>query len=350
MPSSSRRRTTLEIPWRTLFKVIAAIALVWLLVELVQIILLVIVAVLLAVTLDPVVAWLQGRGLGRSAATALVTAVLSVAVIGFLWLTWSQLASQAEFVAGRFGELEQWLWPKLPQWLRSSVGSATGGDLSATLGAFVLRFAQSATFALGVAALGLFLTIYLLIEGQATYEWLLAFVPKHQRPKVEQTVSECRRVVFAYAAGNVITSVIATAFTLVLLTVLKVPAALLLALMAGLSDFVPVIGFILSTIPAAVLSVTVSGTTLLLVVAGYVAYNAVETYVLSPWAYGERMKLSNVAVILAFAIGAQVAGVIGALIALPVAAIYPSIERIWLREQVGAETVREHRAIERKAG
>lgn len=61
-----------------------------------------------------------------------------------------------------------------------------------------------------------------------------------------------------------------------------------------------------------------------------------------------RLKLSNVAVVLAFAVGAELAGVVGALIALPIAAAYPAIERIWLREQVGEETVREHKAIAAK--
>jgi predicted PurR-regulated permease PerM len=133
------------------------------------------------------------------------------------------------------------------------------------------------------------------------------------------------------------------------LTLLKVPAALLLALLAGLSDFVPVIGFIVSSIPAILLSVTVSTTTALIVVAFYIAYNTVEQYLLSPWAYGNRLKLSNVAVILAFAVGAQVAGIIGALIALPIAALYPPIERIWLRTKLGDEVVEEHRAIESEA-
>jgi predicted PurR-regulated permease PerM len=58
------------------------------------------------------------------------------------------------------------------------------------------------------------------------------------------------------------------------------------------------------------------------------------------------MRLSDVAVILAFAVGAELAGVIGALIALPVAALYPTIERIWLREQLPEDTVREHRELE----
>jgi predicted PurR-regulated permease PerM len=351
VPASDRRRLTIELPWRTLLKVIAAVALVWLAVELVPIILLVVVAVLLAVTLNPVVCWVQqrGLGLGRAAATTIVTTALLLIIAGFLWLTWTELASQADYVARHFDQMAQRIWSRLPGWIQDSLGSAAGGDPGGVIGPYLLRLARSTTYAIGVAALGFFLMIYLLIEGRETYEWLLAFVAREKRPKVQQTVEECERVVFAYVAGNVITSIIATAFTLVLLLALNVPAALLLALVAGLSDFVPVIGFIVSLIPAAVLALTVSPKTLLLVVAGYIAYNAVETYLISPWAYGDRMKLSNVVIILAFAVGAEVAGVIGALIALPIAAIYPSIERIWLKAQVGSETVREHRAIERKA-
>jgi predicted PurR-regulated permease PerM len=128
---------------------------------------------------------------------------------------------------------------------------------------------------------------------------------------------------------------------------LGVPAALLLAVIAGVSDFLPVIGFILGAFPTILLALTVSGTTALLAAGFYVAYNTVENYILSPWAYGGRLKLSNVAVILAFVIGGEVAGVIGALIALPVAAAYPAIEKIWLRERLPDETIREHQQLNR---
>jgi predicted PurR-regulated permease PerM len=190
------------------------------------------------------------------------------------------------------------------------------------------------------------LTIYLLIEGRQTYAWLIAFVPRRHRPKVERTAAESHDVIWAYVVGNGITSIIAFAATLLALWFLEVPAALLLALMAGLSDLVPVIGFIVSAIPAVLLAFTVSNTTALLVVGFYLLYNAVEAYVLTPWAYGNRMKLSDVAVIVGFAAGAQLGGVIGALIALPIAALYPTIERIWLREELPDDTVREHRLIE----
>ena len=152
-------------------------------------------------------------------------------------------------------------------------------------------------------------------------------------------------MIFAYVAGNVLTSVFAGLFVLILLWVMKVPAALLLALVAALFDFVPVIGFIASSIFAVAMALTVSPATAIIVFSLYLVYHVTENYVISPWAYGDFLRLSNVAVILAFAVGAELAGVIGALIALPIAAAYPAIERIWLREQLPAATVREHQEL-----
>jgi predicted PurR-regulated permease PerM len=132
------------------------------------------------------------------------------------------------------------------------------------------------------------------------------------------------------------------------LTILKVPAALLLAALAGICDFVPVLGFIVSAVPAVLLALTVSVTTALIVGAIYVAYHAVENYLIAPHVYGDRLRLSNLAVLLAFAVGAGLFGVIGALLALPIAAMYPCIEDIWLRDYLGRDAVNRHRRIERK--
>jgi predicted PurR-regulated permease PerM len=103
-------------------------------------------------------------------------------------------------------------------------------------------------------------------------------------------------------------------------------------------------------VPAIVLAVTVSPRTALVVAMLYAVYHTVENYAIAPYVYGDRLKLSNVVVVVSCAVGAELAGVIGALIALPAAAIYPAIERIWLRDTLAEDTVKEHRAIERKAG
>jgi predicted PurR-regulated permease PerM len=345
MQEPVRQRVVLELPWRTILKILAAAALVWCLLQLAQTIVVIVVAVLLAVTLEPAVRWLEGRRLPRATAAIAVSLALLVLVSAFLWMTWSSVVAQSEQVAKSFVALWQQVSPRLPSPLRSAVSE--GGSAWTAAGSYAVSVVESVSAAVAILILAYVLAIYLLLDGRRVRAWVLAFVPARHRLRAERTVDEGRDVIAGYMAGNLLTSVIATVVTLVALSILGVPAALFLALLAGLSDFVPVVGFVVSAIPALVLALTVSQKTALLVVVFYIAYNTVENYLLSPWAYGSRMRLSDVAVILAFAVGAELAGVIGALIALPVAALYPTVEKIWLREQLPDETVQEHRELEK---
>ena len=68
------------------------------------------------------------------------------------------------------------------------------------------------------------------------------------------------------------------------------------------------------------------------------------------WIYGGRLRLSNVAVLVAFAIAAELGGVGGALLAMPIAATYPTIEKLWLRDQLSDDVVAEHEAVKRRSG
>ena len=342
MAQPRRRRILVDIRWVTLAKILAAAALVWMWLTLVELVLVLIVAVLLAVTLNPVVDWFERHGWPRWGAAGLMFVGVLVALGGFGWLTWTSVTDQASYASTHISQLEHELLDKVPPWLRQSAGAGGGEGVQSGLAMWALRFARSAISAIVVSVLALILTMYLVVEAQATTDWLLAFVPQDKRGRAQQTIVEAQRVIFAYVAGNVLTSIMAAVFVLVLLSILKVPAALLLALIAGLFDFVPVIGFIASSIFAIAMALTVSPTTALIVAGLYLAYHLVENYLISPWAYGDRLKLSNVAVILAFAVGGELAGVIGALIALPIAAAYPAIERIWLREKLPEDTVTEH--------
>jgi predicted PurR-regulated permease PerM len=82
-----------------------------------------------------------------------------------------------------------------------------------------------------------------------------------------------------------------------------------------------VLGFYLSCAPAMAMAATQSGTLALSMIPIYLSYDFIENYVLAPHVYGHRLRMSKLAVLLSFAIGAQLAGVIGALLALPLAAI-----------------------------
>ena len=191
----------------------------------------------------------------------------------------------------------------------------------------------------------LVLTVYLLIEWKSTVEWLMAFVPQDQRPKVRRTLADARATVFSYVVGNALTSVITAVATFVALVVLKVPAALVLAIIAGLFDFIPVVGFMLSLGITALLAATVSMTAVWGVIAFYVVFNAVENYFIAPKIYGHELELSKLAVLIAVAVGGQLGGVMGALLALPIAAVYPTIERLWLRDQLNSDTVEIHKRL-----
>ena len=173
--------------------------------------------------------------------------LVGVGVFG--WLTWASVTDQATYASSHISEFEHELLDKLPPWMRDAAGRQDRRRRGCPVGAGAVRapFARSAVSALVVSVLALHPDDVSGGRGAGDRDWLLAFVPKAKRGKAEQTIAEAQRVIFAYVAGNVLTSVMAALFVLIMLSVMKVPAALLLALIAGMFDFVPVIGFIASS-------------------------------------------------------------------------------------------------------
>jgi predicted PurR-regulated permease PerM len=217
------------------------------------------------------------------------------------------------------------------------------------MSAIAAKVPEIGSAVLTAAAMTLFafiLTLYLLADGRSTYEWVFAYVPRAHRAKANETVAGVTEAVFAYVAGNLLTSLFAAVFILVSLTLLKVPAAFMLAMLAGMCDFVPILGFFVALTPAVLVALTISPATAVAVVGLYGLCSAIENYAIAPKVYGHHLKLSGVAVLLGLVIGAALGGIIGALLALPVVAAYPIIERIWLRESLGTTVLAEHARLE----
>ena len=146
--------------------------------------------------------------------------------------------------------------------------------------------------------------------------------------------------------GNLITSFLAFLATWIVLQVLNVPAALLLGLLAGVLDLVPIVGFFLSAAPAVLLAALVSQAVAVTVTVFYVFYNTLENYYITPKVYGHELQLSDLAVVAAFLIGAELGGVLGALVSLPLASVYPFVEDAWLTRAGRRTLADEHREIE----
>ena len=337
MPSRSR---VVDISFATFLRAILAAALVWMWWLLWRWLLVFGLAALVAVALDPVVQWLEARGVRRTYGAMLTGLVLVLLLVGFVWVAGASIAEQTRVLGARITEIRETVWPRIPPQLQQVLSSVSPSGQTI---AGALRAITGGVAGVGVA---LVLTIYLLLDGRRTYEWLLAFVPPSHRPRMDDTALAARRVAAAYVRGNVVTSVLCAVCTYVALALMQVPAALVLALLAGIFDFVPVIGFILSAVPAVLLGAAVSPMVALAVAAFFVLYNLVENYYIAPKVYGRELRLSDLAVVAAFLVGAELGGVLGALISLPLAAMYPAIEQIWFTSSNLADTAVAHQRIE----
>jgi predicted PurR-regulated permease PerM len=336
----SQEPRTVDVSFRTLLKVVAVVALAWIWLMLWQWLLIVLVAVFLAVALEPPVGWLSRHVMRRRFAAPVVMLLLVAVVIGFVALSGASLPEQARTVGESLQTFRTRVVERMPEGLRGWMTSLETSNFSVT--------ALGRALVGGLAGLGvaIVLAVYFLIDGRRTYLWLTAFVPRPARARVHETAVESREVVAAYVRGNLITSAMATVATLVFLLALGVPAALFLALIAGIFNLLPVVGILISAVPAVLLGLTVSTTTGIAVAAFYAIYNIVENYYIQPKVYGRAMQLSDIAVIIAFLIGAELGGVLGALVALPIAAIYPVVERVWLRDSRRADLPETHAQIE----
>ena len=342
----------LRIPFTTLLKVALFVLLVVCVVKLWPVIIMIIVAVLLAVMLAPLVDWLARHRLRRGGGIAVVTVLLFGLLAVFLFTVVPAMGRQVKELAGDLPKVGQQIAARFPpaavliESVRQPMnaeqfkGWLTRGFVAARYGAEALT---------GVV-LVLVISIYLVVEGKQVYEWLVSFAPPEQRGKWSRTAEEVRRVILAYMRGQIITCFLCGGVALTTLMLLRVPAALPLAVLAFFCDLIPVVGTIIMTVPAVLLALLVGPVQATIVFVVYMAYHLVESYWIIPRIYGGQMRLSTLTVLLAITVGGALQGAVGAVLILPFVAAYPIVERIWLRGHLQEDTVERHAALERDEG
>ena len=330
------QKVELHIPWITFVKVFAvgltayAIYILW------PLLLLVFLALFLAVTLHAFVDWLDDKGLQHWASLLVVIGGLLTMLVVSLALIVPTLINRAGTFSHSLPQLYEEAFKQLPVSgamrlnIEHLLGSANWPEAYTWLG----NFWSAGGIALGGLSeivLLLVISLYLVIDGSKTYEWLLAFFSPLKRAKQRLTSGEISQVIFGYVTGQFITSVLVTVYAFAVLVVLHVPGAFLLALLAGVLDVLPILGFIMATVPAFLLALSVSPKTAVIVVGMYLLFHALEAYYIVPKVYGKHLRVSTLTVLLGLLAGVSLAGIPGALAALPILASYAAIERIWLK-------------------
>jgi len=304
---------------------ILAAASLWLLILLWPVLLVLIVALLVAGTLSPAVRWLEEKRVKRGFGIAIVFTVFFVFSLLAVFLTIPTLVSQAaallenepalrarlaNYLAGSHlsAPLATWLRGLKADWLTGAIGG-TAFDVS-------LR-------ALGAVAYGLsalFLGLYIIIDRDRLRGWLFALVPRSHHIRLSRIMINLETIVVAYIRGQMVTCLLMALFTFGLLWACGVENALALAAIAGLADVLPYIGPFFSLGPAVLAAVSRGPVVVVVVLVLMLAYEEFESRVLVPRIYGRALRLPSSVVLFALLAGGTLMGLLGALLALPVAA------------------------------
>jgi putative heme transporter len=222
--------------------------------------------------------------------------------------------------------------------------------VTARAGTLMLSYSEDMLEVVGLGLSTLFLAIYLLAEPVRSKGLLFAVVPRDHHVKLAKILIELRVIVGGYMRGQVITSLAISVFVFVVLKVLGADNALAIALFAGITDIIPFVGGYVASTPVIVAAAPHGATTALIVAGLMVLYQEFESRILVPRVYGQVLRLPPAVVLVALLVGGSLAGILGALLALPIAAGIQMMVRELRVELPGeADEHREERARDERA-
>ncbi|TAL19625.1 AI-2E family transporter [Patescibacteria group bacterium] len=207
------------------------------------------------------------------------------------------------------------------------LGVAEGfGGLEA-LSAQIPRFVQSAFTGLTGAAGGLFslvivfvLTFYMVVEGEGVKRFIRLLAPAEYETYVVGILTRVQKKLGSWMRAQLILSGIVALLVYIALLILGMPYALVLALLSGLLEFVPYAGPVLGAIPGVLIALSISPLKALLVLAAYLLVQQIENHLLVPKISQKIIGINPIVSILALLLGARLAGFLGVLVAIPIAA------------------------------
>jgi len=318
------------------------------------------IAIALAFLLDPPVAALHRRGIPRVVGILLVYVAVVAAVIGLGWLLLPPLFDQLRrfleqlpTLAAQFVEWEQalvaWLTSlPLPEPIRDALDSiiesgqqAVVALLEAIVGPLLSLIARAAGFLFGLVVVPVWL-LYVLKDRERLPDGFLGLLPAGWRPDASHAMGLTTSVIGRWIRGQLLLGAVIFVATLVGLLVLSAIGfrefadfAVLLALVAGVLELVPIIGPIIAAIPAVLIGASISPAAALAAVALYTVVQQLENHLLVPKVMGDAVELHPAVVIFSLIVGASLFGLWGAILASPVVALGRDMYRYAFRRLEG---------------
>jgi predicted PurR-regulated permease PerM len=177
----------------------------------------------------------------------------------------------------------------------------------------------------------IFVLAYLMVlEAPKVVDGFLALFDDRRAERIRRVGHDCAKTITGYITGNLLISIICGALTYAVLAILGVPYAGLIALFVGLADLIPLVGATLGAVIATIAGFVESTTAGIVVIVFFVLYQQLENHLLQPLIFSRTVKVNPLTVLIAILIAVELAGILGALLAIPVAGIIQIIARdIW---------------------
>ncbi len=319
--------------WRVLLVVVVLALLGWLARYLSQVVVPVAIAILLAALLAPVANRLRLWGVPRGAATAITVLGGLALIAGSLALIGTQIAAQASTLSGNvvqsFYQLLDYLRngpiPVPDAWLDSGPWatriSAFFTDSQSAIAGYAAAITTGAGHFLAGFAIAIFALFYFLYDGRGIFAFLLHFVPRAARERVDVAALKGWRSLSSYVRATILVALVDAVGVLIVALILGVPVAPALAALVFIGAFIPLVGALVSGFVAvAVALVALGWVQALIMLGGVILVMQIEGHGLQPFLLGRAVKLHPLAVLLAIAVGIIVGGIVGALLAVPMLA------------------------------
>ncbi|WP_328457173.1 AI-2E family transporter [Amycolatopsis sp. NBC_00355] len=282
-------------------------------------------ALFLAIGLEPAVAWLTRHRFPRWLAVTTVFVVALLAIGGFLTAAIPVVVEQAGQFIGkapaylRDAQDHSTLLGRLNErfHLQQQLESLLGGS---ALPSGLLGAGQAVFSALTNILILVVLTVYFVVDLPRIRAGAYRLLPRSRRPRAILIGDAIFTKVGGYVLGNLAISVIAGVLTLVWLLIFDVPYPALLAITVAILDLIPVVGSVVGGVLVSLVALTVSLPVCLATIAFFVVYRLVEDYLLVPRIIGGAVKIPALVTVVAVILGGALLGVVGALVAIPVAA------------------------------
>lgn len=315
----------IELSLRSMLTVLGVVAGLWLLVHVLPALLVLVTALMFVGALHPIVIWLERRRVRRFMAICVAFGGGVIFIGALLVLTLPPLIAQVSMIVENEPKIRQTVAAYLDQShftssLADGVRNTRTTEMLKSAGSNLLVVSTRVLEVVAYLVAAVFLAFYMMVDRDRLRGALYAVVPRKHHIRLSRILLNLGTIVGGYIRGQLLTCFLMGAFIFVLLLACGVPNALAIAVFGGVMDLLPYIGIFLTMAPAVFAAAVVSPTTGIIVFLLMLGYEELESRVLVPLVYGRSLRLPSSVVFFALILGTALAGIIGALLALPIAA------------------------------